>query len=386
MKITGYRNYVVKLPSRREHNWASKMKTPIGQHLLLRLETDEGIVGWGEAPAIATWGGAHMMYYGETAQTVRHLIDDYLFPLLRGRSPLDIGALHAAMDQTVKGHPYAKAAIDMALYDVVGQALGVPAYALLGGAFRDRVQVAHSLGIMDNDRAVAEAEQAVAEGVRTIKCKVGLDPKRDIKLVRLLREAIGPEVAIRVDANEGYRSASEAIRVTRAMEEHDIAFTEQPVADARDLALVAANVNVPVMADESAWTTQDILLLRELRAAELISLYVTKPGGLYRAREVATVAEACGLRCDIGGSIEMGIGTAADLQLGAATRIAELASVCPVNRPAGAYEGQIAGVYYLDDVLVEPFIYEAGSVLVPQGPGLGVKVDERKVEKYRVDE
>lgn len=382
MKITGYRCYLVKLPSRRDHNWASKMHQAIGSHLVLRLETDTGVVGWGETPALPTWGGAHMMYYGETSLTARHIIDAYLFPVIEGRSPLEIGPLHAAMDRAVKGHPYAKAAVDIALYDLQGKLLGLPVYQLLGGAHRDRIMVAHSLGIMENDRAVAEAEQAVAEGAKTIKCKTGLDPRRDVDLVRRLREALGPAIQIRVDANEGYRSAVEAIRVTRAMEAYDIAFTEQPVADLEDLAAVAHAVGVPVMADESAWTPQDILRIRELRAAELISLYVTKPGGLFRAREVATVAEAVGLRCDIGGSIEMGIGNAANLHLGAATRIAEYASVCPVNRPAAAYEGQIAGVYYLDDIVVEPFGFEDGAVLVPQGAGLGIEVDEHKLAKY----
>lgn len=385
MKITGYQCYLVKLPSRRDHNWASKMETPIGSHLILRLQTDEGIVGWGETPAIATWGGAHMMYYGETPQTVRHLIADYFFPLLQGRSPFEIGALHAAMDRAVKGHPYAKAAIDIALHDTVGQALGVPVYVLLGGAYRDRIAVAHSLGIMENDRAVSEAEQAAAEGVMTIKCKTGLDPKRDVALVKALRTTLGPEIALRVDANEGYRSVKEAIAITHAMEQFDILFTEQPVADVADMAAIAAAIHVPVMADESAWTPRDILRLRDLRAAELISLYVTKPGGLYRAREVAVMAEAVGLRCDIGGSIEMGIGLAANLHLGAATHIAELASVCPVNRPAEAYQGEIAGVYYLDDIVVEPFNYSAGSIMVPRGPGLGITVDERKLAQYRVD-
>lgn len=385
MKITGYRCYFVKLPSRRIHNWASKMDTPIGSHLLLRLETDEGLVGWGEAPAIATWGGAHMMYYGETPQTVRHMIADYFFPLLNGRSPLEIGPLHAAMDRVVKGHPYAKAAVDIALHDLAGKALGVPIYQLLGGAHRDRLDIAHSLGIMENERAVAEAEQAVAEGARTIKAKTGLDPHRDIELVRMLRHALGPDVRIRVDANEGYRSVAEAIRITRTMAQYDIAFTEQPVADVEDMAAIAHQVDVPVMADESAWTTQDILRLHALRAAELISLYVTKPGGLFRAREVAGVAEAVGLRCDIGGSIEMGVGNAANLHLGAATRIAEYASVCPVSRPAEALQGQIAGVYYLDDIIAEPFQYEDGAVLVPQGPGLGVQVDESKLARYSID-
>ncbi|GER85423.1 N-succinyl-L-Arg/Lys racemase [Thermogemmatispora aurantia] len=384
MKITGYRCYLVTLPSRRVHNWASKMETPIGSHLLLRLETDEGLIGWGEAPAIATWGGAHMTYFGETPRTVHHIIADYLFPVIVGHSPLEIGPLHAAMDRVVKGHPYAKAAVDMALYDLAGQALGVPVYQLLGGAYRDRLPIAHSLGIMENRQAVAEAERAVAEGARTIKAKTGLDPARDIELVRLLREALGPGIQIRVDANEGYRSVSEAVRVTRAMQSFDLAFTEQPVADVEALALIARQVAVPVMADESAWTPQDILRIHALQAAELISLYVTKPGGLFRAREVAAVAEAVGLRCDIGGSIEMGVGNAANLHLGAATRIAELASVCPVSRPAEALDGQIAGVYYLDDIISEPLAYEDGAVLVPQRPGLGVQVDERKLAKYAV--
>jgi muconate cycloisomerase len=383
-KINGFRTYLVRLPARRDHNWASKMETPIGSHLLLRLETDAGVVGWGEAPAIATWGGAHMTYYGETPITVRHYISDYFFPLINGRSPFDIGPIHAAMDRIVKGHPYAKAAVDIALYDLAGKLLGVPVYQLLGGAHRDRISIAHSLGIMENDRAVAEAEQALAEGITTIKIKAGVDARRDIELLQRLRKVADPSVNLRADANEGYRSATEAIRITKEMEPYNVLLMEQPVADIEDMAAIARAVDTPLMADESAWTPQDIFRIRELRAAEFISLYVTKPGGLFRAREVAAAAEAAGLRSDIGGSIEMGVGCAANLHLGAATRIAELASVCPVNRPAEYLKGQIAGVYYLDDIITEPFEYENGAVKVPQGPGLGVRVDEEKLEKYAV--
>lgn len=385
MKISGLACYLVTLPSRRAHNWASKMGTPIGSHLLVRLDTDEGVAGWGEAPAIATWGGQHMAYYGETPQTARHIIADYLFPALLGRSPLEIGPLHAAMDRVVKGHPYAKAAIDIALHDLAGKLLNVPVSVLLGGAHRDRIVVAHSLGIMEIEAAVAEAERAVAEGISMLKAKTGLDPRRDISLVRALRAALGPDVPIRVDANEGYASASLAIRVTRQMEEFGIAFTEQPVADLDDLAVVQAAVDVPVMADEGAWTVRDVLAIGERRAAELISLYVTKPGGLYRARQVADAAEALGLQCDIGGSIEMGIGCAANLHLGAATRIATLASVCPVSRPAMALDGQIAGVYYRDDIITEPLVYENGALLVPKGPGLGVEIDPAKLARYATE-
>jgi L-alanine-DL-glutamate epimerase-like enolase superfamily enzyme len=385
MEITDMESYFVNLPERRTHNWASKMDTPIGSHLIVRLDTDEGVVGWGETPAIATWGGPHMEYYGETAKTARHIVADYLFPVVEGESPLDIGPIHAGMDEAVKGHPYAKAAVDIALHDLAGKHLGVPVHDLLGGQHRDRLPIAHSLGIMDPDDAVAEAEQAVAEGVETIKVKAGLDPERDVALIRRLREALGPDVAIRVDANEGYELPSEASRVIREMEAYDIEYMEQPVADVRDLAEVARDVDVPIMADEGAWTRRNVLELREHRAAELFALYVTKPGGLHRANQVGVVAESAGMRCDIGGSIEMGIGNAANLHLGAAVPIAGLASVVPVNRPAEDYDGQIASVYYEDDIVAEPFVHEDGSVLVPEGPGLGVEVDEEKLAKYSID-
>jgi len=361
------------------------MDTPIGSHLIVRLETDDGLVGWGETPAIATWGGADMMYYGETARTAHHLVTDYFWPIIEGQSPLDIGPIHVEMDEAVKGHPYAKAAVDIALHDLAGKRLGVPVYELLGGKHRDRIPITHSLGIMENDQAVEEAERAVSEGVRTIKAKAGLDADRDIELIRRLRERLGPDVTIRVDANEGYELPSKAIQVTQEMEQYDIAYMEQPVAKLEDMAAVASEVEVPIMADEGAWTPQDIINIRDQRAAELFSLYVTKPGGLYRAREVGVVGEAVGLRCDIGGSIEMGIGNAANLHLGAAVPIAGMASVAPVNRPEASDDDQTAGVYYEDDIITESFTKDEESVLVPEGPGLGVEVDEDKLETYSID-
>jgi muconate cycloisomerase len=138
------------------------------------------------------------------------------------------------------------------------------------------------------------------------------------------------------------------------------------------------------MADESAWTCHDIIELVNLRAAACISCYVTKPGGLYRAARQADLAETLSLYCDIGGSIESGIGNAANLHLGAATRIATLPSVCPVSRPHGGAGPTIAACYYLDDLITEPFRYEQGAVLVPQGVGLGIEVDPEKLGKYSV--
>lgn len=384
MEIAGCEVFLVALPSRREHAWASKMETPIGHHAIVRLDTDEGVYGWGEAPAIATWGGAHMRYYGETPETVRHIVEAYLVPAVRGLDPAHVAAVHARMDRAVKGHPYAKAAVDIACHDLAGKAQGVPVSTLLGGRLRDGIELTHSLGIMDVDRCVAEAEQAVAEGARTIKCKTGLDPGRDVDLVRRLRERLGDGVRIRVDGNEGYRTVAEAVETTRRQEEHGIFLCEQPVAGAEALARVAEQIEVPVMADESAWTMHDILELHELRAAECFSCYVTKPGGLYRARQQAELAAALGMTHDIGGSIELGIGNAANLHLGAALPLAILPSVCPVTKPAGAAGPETAGIYYTDDIVAEPFRFEDGRVMVPNGPGLGVVVDVEKLAHYAV--
>lgn len=384
MKITDITVHLVRLPARRDHNWASKMNTPIGHTAIVELSTDEGVTGWGEAPAGGTWGGAHMRYYGETPETVRHIALDHLRHAIEGLDPLDIGVIHARMDKVVKGHPYAKAAIDVACHDAAGKALGVSVSTLLGGRHRDGIEVSHSLGIMDLERCYAEAEQAVAEGAKTIKCKTGLDPDRDVTLVRELRRRLGDQVRIRVDGNEGYASVHEAVDVTLRQEEYDILLCEQPLADAGDLARVAARITSPVMADESAWTVHDILELHEKNAAACFSCYVTKPGGLYRARRQAEIAESLGMYCDIGGSIETGIGNAANLQLGTALPIATLPSVCPVSQPAGSGGPKIAGVYYTDDLITEPFRFADGKVHVPEGPGLGIEVDRAKLDKYRV--
>jgi len=382
MKISGCEIFLVALPNRRHHTWASKMTAPIGRHAVVRVDTDEGLSGWGEAPAGISWGGPHGRYCGESPETVRHVIAEHLIEAVKGLDPRDIAVIHSAMDKAVKGNPYAKAALDMASYDIAGKAAGVPVYRLLGGQFRDRIEVAHSLGIMPVEKCVDEAVMAVEEGAKTLKCKTGLDPERDVEVVRKLRERLGGEVKIRVDGNEGYRNVWEAIRVTQRQEEYNILLCEQPLMDNRQLAFVAERIGCPVMADESAWTVHDILELHELKAASCFSCYVTKPGGLHRAKQQADIAAALGMYSDIGGSIESGIGNAANLHLGAASERAILPSVSPVSKPEGAAGPSVAGVYYLDDLIAEPFRFEGGCVLVPDGPGLGIEVDTDKLEKY----
>lgn len=384
MKITKIETFRVCLPTRRVHTWAGNY-TPIGKdYVIVKLHVEGGVVGAGEAQVLKDWGGDFGSKYGEAPQTTTTIINEFLAPLLVGEDVRQIEQLHVKMNRFVRGYPYAKAALDVAMHDAVGKLYGVPVYQLLGGLVRREIPIAHSLGLMEVDAAVAEAQQVVDEGIATIKVKVGVDPARDVEVVRRIRQAVGPRVRIRVDANQGYRSWKEALRVTRQMAEYDIWFMEQPVEGVENMARVAQATDVPIMADESAWNAHDVLRIIQLQAAEMISVYYTKPGGFHPAKKLLAVAEAGGLRCDINGSAEMGVGNAANLHLAASSLIMDLPGSIPVTSTAERVVTKIAGHKYLDDLIVEPFAYRDGQLVVPDRPGLGIELDEAKLEKYRV--
>jgi len=384
MKIIGVETIRIALPPRRPHRVTFDRTGIMGRYVIVRLLTDQGIAGLGEATVLPMWGGDHMRYFGESPGTTVHMVTDYLVPAILGRDPFDIEDLHAVMDRTVKGYPYAKAAIDMACYDLMGKALGVPVYRLLGGLSRPEARLAHSLGIMESAEAVAEAQAVVAEGIRTIKVKVGIDPERDVEVVRELRRSLPADTEITVDANQGYASPKLAIRTIQRMCEHGISMAEQPVEGLEAMAAVRAAVPCLIMADESAWTPHDLLEIKAKGAADVFSLYTTKPGGLFKAKKVAAVAEAAGLACNVNGSIETGVGNAANLHLVVSTAIVRLANVFPVTTLLGREQTKLAGLYYLDDIIREPFPYAKGALRVPDAPGLGIELDDARLAKYRV--
>ncbi|WP_207791906.1 mandelate racemase/muconate lactonizing enzyme family protein [Siccirubricoccus phaeus] len=384
MKIASLRSWRIALPMRRPHTWAGNY-APVGYgYTVLKLVLEDGTVGWGEAQVLKDWGGEFGSRYGEAPQTTKLVIEELLAPLLIGEDPRQIEVLHAKMDRFVRGYPYAKAAVDVALHDAVGKLYGIPVYQLLGGLYRREVALAHSLGLMEIDTAIAEAKQVVDEGITTLKVKVGIDAARDIELVRRLRAELGPTVKLRVDANQGYRSWKEALQVTRVMQGENIWYMEQPCEGLENMARVAQNTEVPIMADESAWTAHDVLRIVQHQAAEMLSVYYTKPGGLLKSKKLLAVAEAAGLACDINGSGEMGIGNAANLHLAASSAIITLPGTIPVTSTAEVVRTRIAGHKYLDDIIEEPFVYRDGHMLVPDGPGLGIEVNEAKLERYSV--
>lgn len=374
----------VALPTRRTHEWASSVGDPIGTHLLVEVRTSDGAVGWGETTPMATWGGVGGRYDGSTVDATRVLVDRCLAPRIVGQPVEAIAALHQQMDAALKGNSYAKAGLEMACLDAAAREMNVPVHALLGGAVRQQVRTCHSLGIMPQADAIAEGVAAVSEGSRSLKVKTARNYASDVGVVAGLREQLGEDVEIRVDGNEGYPDVSTAVRITREQEAYGISLCEQPLGSDRGLAQVRSRISTAVMADESAWSVTDVARLHTADAADAISVYVAKAGGLLKAVTVGRFAEAVGMTCDIGGSVEFGIGTAANLHLAAALPAVTCSSVLPLNAADGSTTTTIAGRYYTDDVIKGALEFSDGHLSVPTGPGLGVEVDVEKIQRYSV--
>lgn len=374
---------LVQLPTRRTHKWTG-LNEPIGRYLLVKMTGTDGTVGWGEAPALKDWGGEFGRYFGESTAVVDLIIQRYLTPAVEGVSIGRPAELHRKMDAVVKGYPYAKAAVDFAYYDLSGKVLGLPVHALLGGLLRENVAVTHSIGLLEIEEAVAEVRKVAQDGIRTIKIKIGVDVARDIAIVKAIREAVGHDMQLCVDANEGYKTPGQAIQAIRGMESVGLIYVEQPVMGIERIARVAQAIDQPVMADESAWNAHDVIQIIEQKAAQIVSIYTTKPGGLYRAMQVSAVCEAAGIICNVNGSVETGVGNLANVHLAAAAPAAILSNVIPVSMAAEHQNGRIGGIYYKDDFLAEPMEFVDGGVRVPTAPGMGLRINEEKIERYAV--
>jgi L-alanine-DL-glutamate epimerase-like enolase superfamily enzyme len=384
MKITGIEAFPFRLPLRRKFRWAS-LRVDLGGFVFVRINTDEGLSGIGEATPLPDWGGDHHRRGGETQHTVVEIIRSVIAPALEGLDPTAIGACHLAMDKVLKGNSYAKNAVDMALHDLWGKALGQPLYRLLGGKVRDGVKVAHMIGIMPNDDAVAEGEAAFADGIRAFQVKGGEDSRRDVDLIRRLRDSLGEEAVLRLDINQGYRDVKQAIAVIEALDEAGLDYVEQPATGLDRMAEITAAVRPRIIADESCWDARDALDIVERRGADCISIYLAKAGGILKARRVAAVASAALVDCDVNGSIESAIGTAANVHFALAEPCVTMACVISVNAPKGRHPNKAGGHYYEDDVVSEPLPWGDGMLLPPEGPGLGIALDEDKLERFRED-
>jgi L-alanine-DL-glutamate epimerase-like enolase superfamily enzyme len=351
--------HVVRVP-RTAHNRVTHAygTTPDAHYALVEVEAG-GVVGVGEAPTEIWWTG-------EDAASVRWTIERHLAPALLGGSSA-IGDAVARMDRAMYGNPYAKAALQMALWDVLGRRTGLPLHELLGAGEATGTPIKYDIGWGSVEAAVEAVAHGRELGLHYFKLKVGQELRLDLRRTAAAVGALESGESLGVDANGGW-SVATALAALDELEALDVAFLEQPVArDQPDaLADVAGRSRVPVMAHESLVTPRDALTLASLRAAHLWALTPSIHGGILQTLDMLAIARAHAIPCLLGSTFELGIASAHMLHLGAA--FAEIRN-CPVP-------SDILGPLYVErDVITEPLVLRDGRIEVPRGPGLGVEPD-----------
>lgn len=337
------------------------------EEIVIRLEDSAGHIGWGE-------GSPSPLILASTPDTVVAALD-LLIPGILGEDPRRLSHLVDRMDRLLAGNGPAKAAVDIALHDLVGQVYGEPLWRLLGGFRAEPVDTDFTVSIESPAAMAQEARELVAAGFRTIKIKVGEDPKVDLERVRQIRETVGGDIGLRIDANQGWTRA-EAIWALTRMAEYDIQFVEQPVAahDIEGLAWVRQRSPIPAMADESVHSPHDAWQVIRAGAADYINIKLMKAGGLLRAKEIATICRAAGVPNMIGGMVESNLSATAAVHFALA-------------------EGNV--IFRDLDLGVRPearLVAEGGShiedgrqvLFDPEVPGLGLKrLDEARLAPIR---
>lgn len=355
--------------------WPLKMKRQHGvggvQHempgAIVKITTDAGITGWGE---VAPWS-----VFTGTAEQNFSGIATYMKPLLIGADPRKVTTLMGEIDHVLTGHSEGKAAVEMALLDIVGKFYGLPIAQLLGGYHRERVPLSVSIANPDFEADIAFATQVAAQGYNIFKVKTGFaGHAQDLRRLERLREILPATAEIRVDYNQGLDPWT-AVRQLRDLEAFALTFIEQPVKrhqwDA--MAQIAAAIDTPIMADESVFSPSDALAMVRQRFADVVAIKLMKSGGIMRAREVSAIAEAGGIAGYGGVMFEGGLACAAGLHTVAATP----------NISLGAEFYSSTWVLAVD-ILEEPLRIEDGLSVVPTGPGLGVRVNEEAVRSISV--
>lgn len=330
--------------------------------VLLKLKTADGRVGWGEATA-----DEHVT--GESMASTIAMLKDTLLPVVAGKSPFEMERIHEAMNEAVYGAPTAKAAIDMACYDLAGKTLQVPVYQLLGGRYRDELAVPYVLSILPPEQLVEEAKQAVRQGYTILKLKVGTDIDVDVKRIEKVAAAVGESVDIKVDANQGWKTAANTMKALRQLKNVTVDWYEQPVAadDYEGLATVRLKSEEAIMADEGIRSSSDLYKLLKLQAVDYINIKLMKCGGIFPAMKIAAQAEMAGVPAQMGSMVESGVGSIAGLHVMTAVK--------------NVISHELVGPYMFADDAAD-LNMEGTTVRVSDKPGLGVEVDEEKLRTF----
>lgn len=361
MKITK-----VRAVAHQVHNVMTGWKISLGSKdshelIFVRIDTDERTFGIGVASPGA------IFISGDTGIHHIELINNILGPAIVGADPFELEAITRKLDSLARTAERAKAGIDLALHDLMGKALGVPANRLFGGAVHPRVRVTRLMGMYEPQEMAEKSKALVQRGYSALKLKVGTTLKEDVERVQRVREAVGPEVTITIDFNQAC-SPKEAIQRIQKMEPYDVAIVEQPVkaTDIKGMALVRQSVRPRIMADESVWCSADALRIIESGAADIISLKIPKMGGIFKARKVAAVCEAAGIEYLVGTAPGSRLLDAANVHLAVSLR--NLTLPCEIGEFERMANDPCRGLEIVE-----------GFSRPPPGPGLGVEVDLVKV-------
>lgn len=358
---------ILDVPLIRPHGFATTTATE-QSILLVSVTTADGVTGLGEGvvPGGPWWGG-------ESVETMKPLVDRYLAPVMVGRRVDELAGVLADMEKVVANARFAKAACDVAMHDAWARTLGVPVRDLLGGRFRDSVDVTWALGVLPVETAVAEIEERIAShGHRSFKLKMGAgDPARDVDRLVGLAGEVGHKVSLRIDVNARWDRMTALTHLPRLADAgFDLFEQPTPAHDLATLREITRRTGVPVMADESVCSPADALAVVRAEAADVIALKTTKLGGLRESLKTAAVAEAAGLACHGATSLEGPFGTAASLHFACA--------VAAVSWGTELFGPMLLRESYTTTALE----YADGRLALPEGPGLGLDPDWAAINHF----
>lgn len=322
--------------------------------VIIKIITDTGNVGFGSAASTA-------LVTGDTTESIEGAIKNYIKKTIVGMNVENLEGILLKLNSCIVKNTSAKAAVDIALYDLYGQLYKAPLYKLLGG-YRNKLETDITISVNSPEEMTRDSIEAVKLGYKTLKIKVGKDAKLDIERMKAIRKAVGYDVKLRIDANQGWEP-KEAVRTLRKIEDSavDIELVEQPViaSNLEGLKLVTDNVDIPVMADESVFSPKDAARVMEMRAADLINIKLMKTGGIYNALKICSLAEVYGMECMLGCMLEGKVSVTAAVHLAAAKSVITKIDL----------DGPV--LCSRDDV-VGGAIYDNNNITLSEKPGLGI--------------
>ena len=365
MKVSKIDTFALRIPFLRPHKIALG-SSEARDVLVVRIETDNGLAGLGEAVAHPAFSGESL---GALQAGVQCLADCVL-----GNNPLHLNAIISRMNQKLYANYGAKGALETALFDIQGRCFGTPVYNLLGGITQAGLPLSRSASHSDLEKDLAEVREYLSEGYRIIKIKVGvLHVQQDVERVKAIRALVGPTVSLRADANQGW-DVPTALKFIRGIEDCGLEFLEQPISkwSLDGLAYLRTKSSTPILADESVTDEHDVLELIKKQAADFISVKLVKSGGILAARRIAFIANCAGIKCYLGSQVETSVGTAAGLHYALSANCFD-------------YGGEIYGpAFFLKDIVKNPLRIENGHIYPAAGPGFGLELDPERLEEFAI--